>query len=381
MAQSAELPPPLAGKMPDENSLPEEPSWRMLTVPPGSWLWLTGVLAVGLVVGLGLLYLLGRVARPLALVVLGITVASALTPLVSWLCRWLTRVLAVLLVYTVLLLIVAAMGAVVVPALVNQAEQVVSLAPTVARQVQNWLQGIGWLHQVNMIDLLTSQIAKVGTGLLALPLAIFSSLFDIVVIFFISLYWLIVAPSMHCFGLSLFPKERWPALEGLFVEMGGAMGGYIRGTAINGAIVAALSYAGYSIIGVSYPLVLALLAGLFEFIPTLGPMLSGIIAIGVALLQSPAKALIVLIFAVVLQELENHVLVPNVMRSQTNTSPLLVIVALLIGTTLGGLIGALVAIPLAGALQAFVTRVVAPEVRRWTGAPPSATSVRGTRKR
>lgn len=372
MARPADLPPPLADKRPAESRILDESQWRTIVGPRGSWLWLAGALAAGLLVGLGLLYLLGRVARPLALVVLGITLAAALAPIVNWLCRRLPRALAILIVYVVLLLVVVAIGAVVIPPLVEQAEQVISLAPAAANQVQNWLQGIGWLRQINLINLLSSQIASFGTGLLALPLAIFSSLFDIVVILFISLYWLILAPSMHRFGLSLFPQEHWPAVEGLFIDMGAAMGGYIRGTAINGAIIAVLSYVGYSIIGVSYPIVLALLAGLFEFIPTLGPLLSGVIAIGVALLQSPTKALIVLIFAVVLQELENHILVPNIMRSQTNTSPLVVIIALLIGTTLGGLIGALVSIPLAGALQAFAVRVVAPEVRRRTGAPPPA---------
>ena len=86
--------------------------------------------------------------------------------------------------------------------------------------------------------------------------------------------------------------------------------------------------------------------------------------VGIALTQSITTALIVLAFTIALQQFEGHILMPNIMRSQTDVSPLLVVIALLAGNTLGGLLGALSAIPLAAALKVFVTDVVAPSVRQ-----------------
>jgi predicted PurR-regulated permease PerM len=91
----------------------------------------------------------------------------------------------------------------------------------------------------------------------------------------------------------------------------------------------------------------------------------------VALLESPTQALIVLVFFIVLQQLESNVFVPNIMHSQTEISPLLAMLAIVAGGTLGGLLGALVAIPLAAALQVFVSLVVAPLIRRQSGANPT----------
>jgi predicted PurR-regulated permease PerM len=106
-----------------------------------------------------------------------------------------------------------------------------------------------------------------------------------------------------------------------------------------------------------------------EFIPYVGPFISGALMVGIALSQSLTLALIVLAFAIVLQEIEGHLIIPMVMRSQTDIPPLLAVIALFAGATIGGLVGALTAIPLAVALRVLVRRVVAPAVRRQTGAP------------
>ncbi len=114
---------------------------------------------------------------------------------------------------------------------------------------------------------------------------------------------------------------------------------------------------------------LALLAALGEFVPVVGPIAASVPAIVIALLDSPLKALLVLAFYAVVQLAESYLLLPNVMRTQSDIPPLLVLFALAAGGAIGGILGALVAIPLAGAIQVLVVRVLAPTVRRWTGAP------------
>lgn len=118
------------------------------------------------------------------------------------------------------------------------------------------------------------------------------------------------------------------------------------------------------VIGVQYPLVLALISASSEPIPVIGPIIGAVPALAVALLDSPTQALIVLAFKVGLQQFEGQLLAPNIMRRQTDVPQLLVLFALLAGTAVGGLLGALVAIPLAGALKVVVMRIIAPALRR-----------------
>ena len=146
------------------------------------------------------------------------------------------------------------------------------------------------------------------------------------------------------------------------------MGGYIRGVVINGMIVGFLTFVGLFIFGIDFAVVFGVMAGMLELLPVAGPILSGVIIVGLTLLQSPGKALAALIFIFVLQELENHILVPNIMRTQTDISSLLAVLALFAGDAIGGLLGALIAIPIAAALHVLVKQVLAPAIRKQTQA-------------
>jgi predicted PurR-regulated permease PerM len=122
---------------------------------------------------------------------------------------------------------------------------------------------------------------------------------------------------------------------------------------------------------VDYALVLALVAAFGEFLP----ILAAVPAVLVALFDSPVQAVIVAVFYLVLQQIESNIIMPNVMSNQADVPPLLTIVAISAGGTIGGILGALIAIPLAGVLKVMVTQVAAPAIRRWTGATQSSTTV------
>jgi predicted PurR-regulated permease PerM len=186
----------------------------------------------------------------------------------------------------------------------------------------------------------------------------------------VSVYWLILSPRINNFVRSLFPPAQGQRIEALLSEMAGAMGGYLRGSAITSFIVGAITYVGLLILGIDYPLVLAVLAGLLEFIPMLGPIVAAVAITGVALTQSLTSALLVLVFMIGVQQLESQVLTPNIMRTQTHLSPLLTVVALFVGAAVGGFLGVLVSIPLTAALRVLAVRALAPAIRRRTGAPP-----------
>lgn len=321
-----------------------------------------------LVLGVATLAALWFLRRPLALLILGVVVAEALEPAVDWLERRLPRVAAVLLVYLVLLLIFAGILLVVIPPFVQQVQAVVDRAPEFYNRLQSFLAQRNLPISQDVTNTLYQQLGSIGLDLLRVPLTAFATVFDVFVIVFISLYWLIQAPGISRFALSLLPKPGQERASAVLDDMGRAMGGYLRGTAINGAVLGVATYIGLSILGVDYPLVLGLVTALLEFVPVLGATISAVLIVLVALSESTSLALLALVLAVVLQQIENHILVPNVMHSQTNISPLLAVLAVLGGATLGGVIGAFISIPVAAAVQVFVAQVVAPAVRRRTGA-------------
>lgn len=197
-----------------------------------------------------------------------------------------------------------------------------------------------------------------------------SASLEIVLILGMSAYLVAAGPALYRFALSLLPAHRRDHAAEVLQQMGQTMGGYVRGVVLDGFIVAVIVYVGLRIIGLDYPLVLAIVAFLGELIPVLGPLLAGIPAVGIALFHSWELALIVFLFYFVVQQIESYVILPNIMSKQADIPPLLTLFALLAGGALGGIFWALLALPLSGALRVFVLLVVAPAIRRWTGADP-----------
>jgi predicted PurR-regulated permease PerM len=343
------------------------PPWAAVT-PSSTWWHTAGAGAAAIALGLGMLWGISLLAQPLALLAFAITLAESLAPIANWLDRWLPRALAVVLVYLALLLVLAAIGYALIPTLASQIREASSRIPDLIKIIQEWLASRNLQIGGNVLNALTSQIGSVSSALVSLPIAIFSSLFDIVLIFFISIYWLIQAPAILDFFLSLFPGGRRERAGSVVGKMGREMGGFIRGAFLDGLVIGASTYIGLLALGIDYALVLGMLAGLLEFIPWVGPIIAAVPVVGSALLQSPTKALLALGFILVLHQFEGNIVLPNIMYTQTEISPLLVILALLAGGAIGGILGAIIAIPLAAALRVFVREVVAPAVRRQTGA-------------
>jgi predicted PurR-regulated permease PerM len=208
--------------------------------------------------------------------------------------------------------------------------------------------------------------------LVSLPLRFSSALFDIFLVVFIAIYALIAAPHSHKTILSLVPAEKEDRVNHVLGSLVHTMGGYIRGVSITAGIIGSVSYVGLLLIGVNFPLTLAIISGLSEFLPFVGPWIAGAVMVTVALLQSPTKALITLLFAFGVQQLEGNLVAPNVMHPATCISPLTAIVALFAGASVAGVLGAIIAVPLVAAVRVLVVELLLPAVRRQTGAPPDA---------
>lgn len=353
---------------PEVNHEPQSPSRSTFWV--ASWWKAVLVIAAGLFIGLGALAAINLLARPLAILIIAASIAAALSPLVNGLARHIPRGLAVVALYLGVVLVLAIIGAATVPSLIRQFDEFSDQVPAMVDRIETLVDQAGLSN--SLIETLVSGIGQIGQRLLAVPVTVVSFVFDAVLVVILSLYLLLEAPQIRQFFLSLFSGSRRARAEQVSSSMMQAAGGFVRGTGINMVVVGLVTAGGLTLIGVPFALVLGFISGLFEVIPILGPWLSGIFILLAALLESPTTALIAAVFVIILQQLEGNILVPVVMRGQAKISSAMALLAILAGGVVGGVLGALVAVPVAAMLRVFVAQVIAPFIRRQTGASDSA---------
>jgi len=331
--------------------------------------WRDGTaIALAILAALVLSQALGVLAQPLLLFMAATVIATAVSPIAGYLERWIPRVAGVLLVYLLTALVLALFVWVIVPPLIHQAQALWNEAPALVEEAQAWLEE----RDFPLTDDLDGRLQGAAEGgarfaFAAVP-SVFGVFIDVLLIVAMSAYLSTSAPSIVGFMLSLVPVQHREYARSVLTETGQTMGGYVRGSVMNGAIVSVVTYVGLTIIGLDFALVLALLAFFGELIPVLGPMLAGGPAVALALAEGPGTALVVFAFYFSIQQLESYILLPYIMRSQASIPPLLTLFALIAGAAFAGFIGALLAIPLLGGFYVIVLRVIAPAVRAWTGA-------------
>jgi predicted PurR-regulated permease PerM len=362
----------------ETNDIVEQRSWGRWVVVVAAAL----VLAVVLVAGFYL------TARTLALLFAAIVIAEAIAPLIDRLESKMPRGVAVGGVYLLLVGAVSGLLWFIVPELAGQASALADRIPDVADEVTSTVEevsdaadGAGVPAIQNLRDTLGDVAAGLTTAIVTFSGTLVSSIAQILLIGFMSAYWLISRSALFGFIRSLAPSDGQDAIDGTLDALSATVGGYVRGVAISAVMIGLLSWTGLTIIGVEYALVLALVAGFGEFLPVIGPIIAAVPAVAVALFDSPVQALIVAGFYLMLQQVESNIITPNVMRNQADVPPLLTIVAISAGGTIGGILGALIAIPLAGVLKVLIVQVAAPGIRRWTGAVQAPTTVEEAQER
>lgn len=204
-----------------------------------------------------------------------------------------------------------------------------------------------------------AQISGVSGGVITTTLSIFeniATLFSLLVIsIYISLDWLNIKDR----SFSLFPRKSRDMAEDTVAEIETNIGEWIKGQLMLMLIVGAVSFLGLFVLGVDYAIALGLIAGLLEFVPMIGPLLSAVLAGVIGFSMSPVKGFGVIILFTLIQQLENNFLVPKIMQKVSGFSPLIILFALLIGSEFFGVVGALVAVPLTMILSIILKRVLA----------------------
>jgi len=339
-------------------------------------IWLTAGVALVIIT---VIFLGARAMSTLVLLFLAIIVGEAIRPFVVWMTRYrIPRPLSVLLIY---LGVFVLLGVLLWFLLNPLFQQVIVLSQNVPRYVTQFERLVTQIAQtVNaqgaLQEALTSLSRSLGgflqssaPALISLPFTvvagIFSSIISVVVVLTMALFWLLSSAKLKPFVISLFPVSMQEQATDVIAELGRTLGGYVQGTAIGMVLIGALTSIGLLILGAPYALLLGVLAGLLELLPYLGPWISGMAAVLVALIAvDPIKAIEVAILFVLIQQIEGNVVQPLVMSRAVHVDPLLVIVAVLIGIELMGIVGAILAVPTAAMTQVLVVRVVAPAIRR-----------------
>ncbi len=342
----------------------------MLSVPLGGWWRLALIAAVAFALIFGLVVVMARIFIPLAMLVFAVVLAEALAPVISWLERLMPRGAAIVTVYVVLILITAGLAFLMLPPVIQQISQGVGQLPDQVNNVERYITRRTGLTTDQLSTGFTTVANRFAGRVGSLPIRAFRDLFDVILVYFLSIYWLFVTPSLKRFVISLFPEEKQIQVEEILCEMGHDMGGYLRGSVISGVITGALAFVGLYLINVKYALALGVLTFFGELIPVVGVIAVGALVVMVALFQSFTHALLALAVYTIILFLESHLLAPNIMRSQTTVSQVVVLFALVAGFEVAGVLGALVAIPLSAGIRILVIRVFAPGIRSWTGARP-----------
>jgi predicted PurR-regulated permease PerM len=273
--------------------------------------------------------------------------------------RW----LAILVVYTVILGVLAAIAAMVVPPLVDQAQQLWRDLPSRIDRAQTFLIERGLItHRITLQEAVERAPGTSGstTAVVATALGtVAKSLFGLVTVVILAFYLLIEADTLFAGFARLFPPPRRAEVRRASAEISVKVSAWMTGQLILGGTIGTTSALGLYLLGVPYFYVLALISAVGELIPVVGPILAAIPAIITALTVSPRTALWVAVFFFLQQQAENHLLVPKVMERQVGVSAVAVISALLIGGSLLGVLGAILAIPTAAILQVVLQSLLA----------------------
>jgi predicted PurR-regulated permease PerM len=332
--------------------------------------WATLVL-ISVLLGFWLLY---RFNHVVFILFIAIVIGTVIRPAVSWLHqRGLPKIAGVILVYILLLTLLVSFALLLFPLIVEQSTTIGAAVPVYYQNLRE-----GMVNYPNQIIVRLSEflpdtlpslksgptqqtgeevIASAGQALGYLTLAS-QVIFTAMVILVLAFYWTLEGPRIIQSFLLFVPQNQRESISELISAMETKVGSYIAGQGVLCLVIGIMALLAYRLIGLPNALVLALIAGVLEAIPMIGPVLGAIPAALVALSIAPEKLVWVIVATVVIQQLENSLLVPRIMRKAVGVNPFVTLLALFAFSSLFGIAGALMAIPMAAIIQLLLNRFV-----------------------
>lgn len=316
----------------------------------------------------GAAWMLSHVTHTLLILVLSSVVAFALSPLVHLLQRWIPRVLAIALAYVIGFALVLGLLSVIVVSAAGQVSTLAHNLPMYAHRAQAlepWAvsllspfgvtQAMVTEAQARVLSYLQGITAQVATSAFDLIRSVLNAVVDAVLVLILSVYLVANGPRIVRLLREQAPPSQARRANLLISIVNTVVGGYVRGTLTMAALVGTLVGAGMWILGVHYALLLGILAFFMEFVPVLGVIISGAVCVVIALFQGWVLALIVVVYFAVVHVIEGDLVGPRVMARAVGIHPAVALLALVAGSELFGLWGALFGAPIAGLVQAIVT--------------------------
>jgi len=309
------------------------------------------------------LYIVWRVREIVVLAVLAVFVAVAMAPAVAMVQRipWVSRILAILLVYLGILGAFFALGVLIVPPVVDEVKAFTRQAPGFVRDIResetlrDYDRRYGIVAKLEgQADKLPSTLENAAGELESVTVGVFERIFELVTILVIAFFLLMDGRRLLDFFFRRLGRNEQRART-MAVQASQAVAGYVVGSAGIALLAGLVSFAAMEVLGIPFSVPLAVLMALFALIPLVGSAVGAAIIGLVACFESfPSTVIIWAVFFLVYQQLESHVLGPWVYKRTVELAPLLAIVAVLIGASLLGILGALIAIPAAATIQIVV---------------------------
>ena len=307
----------------------------------------TVVFIAAFILGLWAIYLIRDL---LVVLFVSIILMSALTPLVNFFVKIkLSKALAIGLTYIIIVSLTAGVIVAILQPLIEESSKLVVTLPQLSGQIL----------KIANIDksIFQSELTDLSKNAFTFTLKIFDNLLAIIFLLVFTFYLLLERDNLE-HRIASFFVGREERVKKLIVRIEEKLGSWLRGQLVLSVIIGLLSYIGLTVMGIPYALPLSLIAGVLEVIPVIGPIIAAIPAILIAVVFSPFLGLGVAALYFVIQQLENHLIVPQVMKRAVGLNPLVVILAIAIGSKLLGLAGALLAVPLAVVGQIIVTEII-----------------------
>ncbi len=317
-------------------------------------------------------WLLYRFYQVVFILFIAIVIGTVIRPIANWLHqRGLPRMAAVIVVYLLMLILLAGFLWLLFPLIFKQSATIASEAPAYYQTLRNGLvnspnqlfvrlgellpailPGLNPVQQTGE-EMVTSAGQVWGYVLVAAQV-----IFTALVVLGITLYWTLDGPRIIKSILLLAPQDRRESIGELISAMEAKLGFYIAGQGVLCLVISLMALIAYVLIGLPNALVLALAAGVMEAVPMIGPLLGAVPAALVAVSIGPDRLIWVIVATIVIQQLENSLLVPRIMKRTVGVNPFVTLLALFAFSSLFGIVGALMAIPMAAMIQLALNHFV-----------------------
>ncbi|MFA6027765.1 MAG: AI-2E family transporter [Patescibacteria group bacterium] len=318
-----------------------------------------------LVIVLAILFLY-MIKSVLAIIFVSWVLASAIDPLVDKMQKYkFPRWLSILLVYLVMVLLIVLVITLFVPPVINEISNLTNDLPTYIEKLQGILENVqkagaqyGLTADADKIfNSISSAVTGLSSGIFNAATGFVGGLLAFIAIMVIIFYMTVQEEGIKNFIQSVVPAHYQPYIIQKINRIQHKLGSWLWGQVLLMFIIGIITAIALKIIGVPYVLVLAIFAGLCEFIPIVGPIVSAVPAVLFALADagsSPVKPILVIIVYIVIQQIENQFLVPKIMNKAVGLNPIVVIITILIGAQIGGIFGVILAVPAATIISIFL---------------------------